>query len=201
MVLKYKSSDALVHFFFLVCIAALVGGLLFVLKEVRGVKDQETGTGTEAVVQEGQKASPTPGTTVTKKLNPTSVAATATPEKRTTSLNLNGAFTTQNTDWTDIKSTDTWINLETEYGANAYVDWDAAINTSSSGSKVFVRLFDATHNIGVSGSDLESSSITSVRVASGRLYLWRGQNIYRVQIKSLNGADATFEGGRIKIVY
>lgn len=201
MLKKYKSSDALIHFFFLVCIAALVGGFLFVLKEVRGVKELKVGPAQETVVNMGRQNSPTPGVAVSKKANVTNTAATAKSEKRISYLNLNGAFTTQNTDWTDIKSTDTLINLEGDYGKDAYVDWDAAINTSSSGSKVFVRLYDATHNIGVSGSDLESDSTVSVRVASGRLYLWRGQNIYRVQIKSLNGADATFEGGRIKIVY
>jgi hypothetical protein len=138
---------------------------------------------------------------ISKKTNTSTLVATPKPEKRITYLNLNGAFTTNSTDWTDIKSTDAWINLEGEYGKDAYVDWDAAINTGSSGSKVFVRLYDATHNIGVNGSDLESNSATSIRVASGRLYLWSGQNIYRVQIKSLNGVDATFDGGRIKIVY
>jgi len=201
MVQKYRSSDVLVHFFFLVCIAALVGGFLFMLKEIRGVKNQKAEPGKETTVKESQKPLPTPETIVGKKTNAKEAVATAKPEKRITYLNLNGASTIQSTDWTDIKSTDAWINLEGEYGAAAYVDWEAAIKTSSSGSKVFVRLYDATHNIAVNGSELESNSTVSVRVASGRLYFWRGQNIYRVQIKSLNGLDATFDGGRIKIVY
>jgi len=195
MALKYKSSDALIHFFFLVCVAALVGGFLFLLKEVRGVKNQKPEPAGEVVVYQDKKAAPTS--------NPETktVVATTKPEKRISYLNLNGSFTTKNTDWTDVKSTDTLINLAEEYGEDAYVDWDASIKTSSSGSKVFVRLYDSTHNIAVNGSELESNSKTSTRVASGRLYLWRGQNTYRVQIKSLNGIDATFDGGRIKIVY
>lgn len=201
MLIKYKNSDTLIHFFFLVCIAALVAGMLFTLKEIRVVKDQKTRPGKEIIIKEDQKVPPTPVVAVNKNVNVNYVPPTPKPQKRTTYLNLNGIFTTQNTGWTDIKSTDTFINLEADYGADAYVDWDAAVNTSSSGSKVFVRVYDATHSIGVSGSDLESNSTTSVRVASGRLYFWRGQNTYRVQIKSLNGADATFEGGRIKIVY
>jgi len=201
MVQKYRSSDVLVHFFFLVCIAALVGGFLFMLKEIRGVKNQKAEPGKEVIVKESQKPLPTPETVVGKKANAKEAVATAKPEKKITYLNLNGASTIQSTDWTDIKSTDAWINLEGEYGVAAYVDWEAAIKTSSSGSKVFVRLYDATHNIAVNGSELESNSTVSVRVASGRLYFWRGQNIYRVQIKSLNGLDATFDGGRIKIVY
>lgn len=201
MISKYKHSDVLVHFFFLVCIAVLVGGFLFLLGEIRGVKNQKTETGKEIITKEIQKTAPTPATAISKKASPPNATVTAKPEKRITYLNLNGAFTTTNTDWTDIKSTDAWINLEGEYGSGAYVDWEAAIKTSSSGSKVFVRLYDATHNIAVNGSELESNSATSVRVASGRLYFWRGQNIYRVQIKSLNGVDATFDGGRIKIVY
>lgn len=196
MVQKSKASDALVHFFFLVCIAALVGGFLFLLKEVKKVREQKVEpTKTEIVTKEVPAAFtpvPAPAPAVPK---------TIVKEKKITYLNLNGSFTTTNTDWTDIKSTDAWINLEAEYGVDAYVDWEAAIKTASSGSKVFARLYDATHNIAVNGSEFESDSVTSTRVSSGRLYFWRGQNIYRVQIKSLNGLDATFEGGRIKIVY
>ena len=145
--------------------------------------------------------SQTPASTQTSTPIPVRVVSTTPFTKRTAYLNLNGTFTTKNTDWADIGGTDTPINLETEYGKDAYVDWDASINTSSSGSKVFVRLYDATNKIAVNGSELESNDTIGVRVASGRLYFWRGQNIYRVQIKSLNGADATFNGGRIKIVY
>lgn len=194
---KNKYSDFLIHLFLLVCIAFLVGGLLFSFKEIKGIKDRKVEPNKVAVVQQNQESSPTPIATV-KKTTPT---ATVKSEKKISYLNLNGAFTTQSTDWVDIKSTDTWIDLENEYGKDVYVDWDAAINTASSGSKVFVRLYDVTHNIGVNGSDLESSATVGTRVASGRIYLWRGHNNYRVQIKSLNGIDATFSGGRIKIVY
>lgn len=201
MAQDYKNSDTLVHLFFLVCITALVGGLLFTLNEIKTVRDQKTEPIKEIVTKEEQKISATPKVTVNKKVETKSGTATLIPEKRITYLNLNGTFTTTNTDWTDIKSTDALINLEAEYGVDGYVDWEAAIMTSSSGSKVFVRLYDVTHNIGVNGSELESSGTTSARVASGRLYFWRGQNTYRVQIKSLNGINATFDGGKIKIVY
>jgi hypothetical protein len=193
---KNKYSDFFVHIFLLVCIAFLVGGLLFSLKEIKGIKDQKVEPNKVAAVQQNQQSSPTPVAVVNKV-----TTVVAKPEKKISYLNLNGTFTTQSTDWVDIKSTDTWIDLENEYGKDVYVDWDAAINTTSSGSKVFVRLYDVTHNIGVNGSDLESNATTSTRVASNRLYLWKGHNNYRVQIKSLNGIDATFSGGRIKIVY
>ena len=166
------------------------------LRELKKVGEQKRETKTEVATKE-VAITPTP-----EPIAPSSVFLKAAPrEKRITYLNLNGSFTTASTDWTDIKSTDAWINLEAEYGDTAYVDWEAAIKTTSSGSKVFIRLYDATHSIAVNGSELESSSTTSTRVSSGRLYFWRGQNIYRVQIKSLNGLDAIFDGGRIKIVY
>lgn len=203
MAQKNNNSDFLIHFFLLFCIAALVGGFLFLLKEVRKVRNEESKPAKETIVREIQKLLPNPeeGTkSPVESSKPTSTISTK-AEKKIAYLNLNGQYTTQSTDWTDVGSTDILINLEEEYGKDAYVDWDAAIKTSSSGSKVYVRLYDATNKIGVAGSDLETSSIASTRVASGRLYLWRGHNTYRVQIKSLNGIDASFDGGRIKIVY
>lgn len=201
MRLRYKSSDALIHFFFLVSIAVLVGGFLFLLKEVQGVKNREGEPAKEVLISGKQTPYPTPQV-VTKTVTDTKyIVSTPKAEKKVVYLNLNGNFSTHNTDWTDIKSTDTIVNLEDDYSKNAYVDWDAAVEVSSSGSKVIVRLYDVTHNLGVASSDLETSSTTPARVSSGRLYFWRGLNTYRVQIKSLNGAEATFEGGRIKIVY
>lgn len=215
---KKVTSDTLVHIFFLICIVALTASFLFLLGEVKKVKDSKivTQDGAKTVVQQVNLSdikdyvtevvvsvlkSQTPTPTQKPTSAPVKTAATASSAKKTAYLNLNGTFTTTNTDWVDIAGTDTPINLEVDYGKDSYVDWDASIKTSSSGSKVFVRLYDATNKIAVNGSELESNDTTGVRVASGRLYFWRGQNIYRVQIKSLNGIDATFNGGRIKIVY
>lgn len=199
MRIKYRNTEVPIHVFFLICIGILVAGYLFLLGEIKKVKEQKDSTAQEVIVYKDK--TPLPTSSPREVVTTQKPFVTPKPEERITYLNLNGSFTTKSTDWTDVGSTDVLINLVDEYGANAYVDWDAAINTGSSGSKVFVRLYDVTHNIGVNGSDLETNSTTSTRVASGRLYLWRGQNTYRVQIKSLNGIDATFDGGRIKIVY
>ena len=143
--------------------------------------------------------------TISASLNATSspipTSAVQLTKSQTVYIPLAGPFTTKSTDWVDVKTTDVLINAAEEYGEDAYIDWEAVIKTASSGSKVFVRLFDATHSIGVILSDLETNSATSTRVASGRIFLWRGHNLYRVQVKSLNGVDATFESGRIKINY
>jgi len=39
------------------------------------------------------------------------------------------------------------------------------------------------------------------QVISGGLSFWAGNNLYRVQLKSLNGFEVTFGSGRIKIIY
>ncbi|QQG41464.1 MAG: hypothetical protein HYV90_04895 [Candidatus Woesebacteria bacterium] len=215
---KKVTSDTLVHIFFLICIVALTASFLFLLGEVKKVKDNKITTQdgantiaqqvdlneikdyvTQVVVSVLKSQTPTPVATQTP--TPGKVVTATSSVKKTAYLNLNGTFTTTNTDWVDIAGTDTPINLETEYGKDSYVDWDASIKISSSGSKVFVRLYDTTNKIAVNGSELESNNTIGVRTASGRLYFWRGQNVYRVQIKSLNGAEATFNGGRVKIVY
>lgn len=200
-----KKSDWAIHLFFFICITLLVVGFVFLFGEVKKIGNEKPLA--EKTVANLDVASPTltpipePSSSEAPAPTPKVIVVTPKPEKRYTYLNLNGNVTTTATDWTDITSTDVLIDLANEYGEDAYVDWDAGVSVGSVDSKVFVRLYDATHFIGVNGSELISNSTTTERVASGRLYLWKGQNTYRVQIKSLNGIAATFTGGRIKIVY
>lgn len=57
-----------------------------------------------------------------------------------------------------------------------------------------------THGIGVQGSNIEATSEAFIRVLSDPLAFWHGKNLYRIQIKSLNGYETSIDSGRIKIV-
>lgn len=120
-------------------------------------------------------------------------------EPKITYVPLSGTFSTKNTDWTDVKNSDVNIKIE-DYGKNPYVDWNAFIKIDQGNGQVSARLFDVTHSIGVAESELKSTTSTPTLTSSGRLQLWSGNNLYRVQIKSLNGYEATFDSGRVKIV-
>ena len=59
--------------------------------------------------------------------------------------------------------------------------------------------------IGISGllaneDNTENNSDFEKKI-SGSLPFWRGNNLYKVQIKSLNSFEVTYTGGKIKVVY
>jgi hypothetical protein len=67
---------------------------------------------------------------------------------------------------------------------------------------MFARLYDSTNKIAVSGSELTTiNNVSYQHVSSPQLALWRGRNLYKVQVKSLNGFEITYSGGKIKITY
>ena len=219
---RIRDLDLIVHLFFLIAIVSLLSGFLFLYSKTRALSSRLEGSPEQiqnekaAMINESETCGEDCKQSLRDELKkfvsdaiatiaavPKTIVENKTEEssEKITYLSLGGTFTTKSTDWVDITSTDVWINLAEEYGEDAYVDWEAFAKTASSGSKAMVRLYDTTNKIGVNGSELETNSATVTRLASGRLYLWRGHNLYRVQIKSLNGVDATFDSGRIKITY
>lgn len=205
--------DPIIHLFLFVCIVILFAGFLFQQKkiDITSLTVDEIKNSLNSFVSGSPKSgdstplsfSPAPTATNQPTVSPqkASYVSSPTPQKQIVYLNLNGTFTTKNTDWTDVTSSDVWIDLANEYSKDAYVDWEAFVSVGSKDSIVFVRLFDTTNKIGVNGSDMTSTSTVTARVSSGKLNLWSGHNLYRVQVKSLNGIDASFNSGRIKIVY
>lgn len=120
----------------------------------------------------------------------------------TTYISLSGPFTTTATDWYDLKGVEVYIDKDAEYGKNATVSWEASLKVAHGNGQAYARLFDTTHGIAVSGSEISTTNnADSKLVTSGNLNLWSGRNLYRVQIKSLNSFEVTFGGGRIKISY
>jgi hypothetical protein len=127
---------------------------------------------------------------------------TAVPKSQIVFIPLTATFTTTNMTWTDVPGTDIYINLVSEYGVGARAWWDAFLTVADANGTVYARLYDVTHSIGVSGSDVMLENIgTSTQVSSGQLGFWAGRNLYRVQIRSLNSFIVSFTNGRIKIAY
>lgn len=120
----------------------------------------------------------------------------------TTYIPLSGSFATTSTDWYDLKGVEAYIDKEAEYGKSATVSWESSLKVAHGNGQAFARLYDSTHGIAVSGSEISTTNnADSKLVTSGNLNLWAGRNLYRVQIKSLNSFEITFGGGRIKIAY
>lgn len=115
---------------------------------------------------------------------------------------ITGGVTTTSSEWYDAPNTDFYLDIEKSYGKNYSATWNASLKVAHGNGTAFVRLFDVTHGIAVNGSELkltDNSNLTSV--FSGNLSFWSGNNLYRVQFKSLNTFEITFGGGQIKINY
>lgn len=121
--------------------------------------------------------------------------------KQTSYIPLSGPISTTSTDWVDAAGTESYIDLVNDYSKDAYITWEATLKVANANGNAFARLFDATHGIAVIGSEVSVSTAGYSTVPSGKLNLWSGNNLYKVQIKSLTGQEATFGSGRIKVVY
>lgn len=128
-------------------------------------------------------------------------AEVATPEKKVSYLPIGGSLTTTNTDWTDVPGSEFWADFNSDYGASAQVTWEATLKVEAGSGRTTARLMDVTHGIELLESQVFTESGTYSSVTSGRIYPWASKNLYRVQIRSLIPTSASFNGGRVKVVY
>lgn len=125
---------------------------------------------------------------------------TSTPTKQISIIPISATFSTQSLDWVDVPNSDFYLDLVNDYSEDASVFWEAFIHEQHANGKAFARIIDVTHGIAVVGSEIETGSGTSVLVVSGNLAIWRGKNLYRVQLKSEKGFPVFFNSGRLKII-
>jgi hypothetical protein len=122
--------------------------------------------------------------------------------QETSYISMGSTTTTTSMDWVDVPDSKVYIDLLNDFKEDAYVTFEASLKVAHANGQAFVRLFDETHGITVIGTELSTENNSSYKqVFSGRLALWRGNNLYKIQIKSLNSFEITYSGGKIKIVY
>jgi len=118
--------------------------------------------------------------------------------KNVSYLPIPGSGSTLANDWTSINGTDFYLS-KNDYPGLTGVYLEVNMKLTNGNGMAFVRLYDATHGIGVVGSELKTSNQTSTFVTSGNLSLWEGYNHYQIQVKSLTADTAVYESGRLKI--
>lgn len=110
--------------------------------------------------------------------------------------------TTTSMDWIDVDDSAIYIDLENDYGDDATVSWEASLKVAHGNGKTFARLYDDTNKIAVDFSELSTeNNVEFSQKSSGNLPFWKGRNLYKVQIKSLNSFEVTYSGGKIKVSY
>jgi hypothetical protein len=174
-------------------------------------KTQETlncSTCQQIISEEVQKALPAAGN-ISGSVTPIPTTKTTPTPTPTTAISSNlkvlyvpigttGA--TINTDWTDIGGTDFYFNL-TDYPGVKSVRWELSLQTDSANNNVYARLYDVTNKRGVDNSQLSTSLAAYEFLRSGDLTIWNGNNLYRIQIKGLNGNTVNFLNPKLKIVF
>jgi len=124
--------------------------------------------------------------------------ATAAPTKaaaRTTYVAISGGNVATASDWTKVDGSDFWLDLSL-YGNVSQVTWEGWIDSGNGQA----RLYDATNNRVVDGSQITITSNTRASFYSKPLSIWRGQNKYYVELKSLVAGQASISTPRLRIV-
>lgn len=130
------------------------------------------------------------------------VTTTIASSPKTDYISMGTTYTTTSTGWVTIEDTATYVDLLNDYGKNAKVSWETSLKVAHGNGQAFARLWDDTNKIGVDFSELSTTNNSDYKVvSSGNLSFWRGRNLYKVQIKSLNSFEVTYSGGKIKVSY
>lgn len=128
-------------------------------------------------------------------IKPTARAApTKEAAKRETYVAIAGGSVTAS-DWEKLSGSEFWLDLSL-YGNVTEVTWQGWIESGAG----LARLYDATNNRAVDGSEISVSNSTRASFYSKPLSIWRGQNQYYIQLKSLTSQKVTISTPRLKIV-
>lgn len=113
---------------------------------------------------------------------------------------ISATGSTNSSDWTVLPGSEITFNKASYAGAKKMY-FQASLSSDASDRTVYARLYDATHEIGIQGSDISAKSSTLLFVQSGNINPFSGDLSLKVQIKSLNGNLVTITNPRIRVVY
>jgi hypothetical protein len=127
-------------------------------------------------------------------------APTAKPKVRSVQyVTIPGSGSATTNDWTNLGGTEFYFD-KSDYPGLVSVYFESNMKLFNGNGMAYVQLFDATHGIGVQGSDVQTNSQTDTVVTSGQVTFWAGKNLIRVQAKSLTADTAVFSSGRLKVI-
>ncbi|MBU3957176.1 hypothetical protein KKI19_02820 [Patescibacteria group bacterium] len=112
---------------------------------------------------------------------------------------LGGGGSTTSLDWADVGNAEVYLDIS-DYPNLDRAYFEGFIRVKHGNGRAFARLYDVTHSIGVQGGEIYTNNESFTLVESGSLSFWQGKNLYRVQVKSLNGYEAFYDSGRIKLI-
>jgi len=114
-------------------------------------------------------------------------------------VTIPGSGSSKSLSWENLAGTDIYFD-KADYPGLTEVYFEANVNLVNGNGTAYIRLYDATHGIGVDGSEIRSQSQTAAIVTSGKVNFWQGKNLIRVQAKTLTADTAVYSYGRLRIV-
>lgn len=115
-------------------------------------------------------------------------------KQKETFVNLLGGSVVAS-DWTKLAGTEFWLD-QSLYGNVVSVSWQGWIDNGSG----MVRLYDVTNSRAVDGSEVKVAGDGRTSFYSSAMAIWRGQNQYYIQVKSLQAGVVVVSSPRLKIV-
>ncbi len=140
-----------------------------------------------------------------KESEPVSVAkqiVVTQPKTQTSYVPLGTTASSTSIDWYTITNASVYIDLANDFSDGAYVTWGISLKVAHGNGQAFARLWDDTNKIAVNGSEITTVGNEEYKtMKSGQLFLWNGNNNYKIQLKSLNGFEITASDAKVKLVY
>lgn len=100
--------------------------------------------------------------------------------------------------WTAILGSEFWLD-QTLYGTYTEIAWEGWLSIRDGNGIAYARLYDITNNRAVDMSEMSISGRERASFFSKVLAIWRGQNQYRIEVKSSTGYPVTISEARLKI--
>jgi hypothetical protein len=128
-----------------------------------------------------------------------SIASTVNTKSRHVSyVPISGGFSQIAYDWTDVPASQFYFE-KSDYPGLKEIKLESNMKLFNGNGKAFVRLFDVTHGVALSGSQVETSSQSDTVVTSEAINFMNGKSLIKVQIKSLTADTTVFNSGRLVI--
>lgn len=113
-------------------------------------------------------------------------------------VNITGNFSQVAYDWTDVPVSEFYFN-KADYVGLTEVKFESNMKLLNGNGMAFVRLFDVTHGVAVTKSQVQTAYQNDTVVISEPINFMDGNNLIRVQIKSLTADSTVFNSGRLVI--
>lgn len=113
---------------------------------------------------------------------------------------LGGGVSTTNRSWSYVGGAEVYFDKSNYPGAKK-ISFEVFLRIKHSAGEANARLYDATHGVVITNSEVSAGSENFTLKSSPGLNLLDGNNLYQVQLRSSTGYEAYMDGARIKVEY